>query len=100
MSDDSSLPLISTDDAASVPVFSCHVILTPPGDDGKIVGRTANLSEISASGATERDVLKSLMQQFKTRVKQSLDAGQPVPFLDPPQTPGQGEVERFIPVHL
>lgn len=100
MSDDSSLPLISTDEAASVPVFNCHVILSPATDDGKIVGRAANLPEISASGPTERDVLRSVMQQFKTRVKESMDAGQPVSFLDPPQTPGQGEVERFIPVHL
>lgn len=100
MTDSNDLPVLTPQDLNPVPVFSCHVILGAPDQRGTIAGRTANLPDISAHGATERDVLTSLMKQFKDTVGGLHERGESIPFLDPPESPGEGEVERFIPVHL
>lgn len=100
MSDVNPLPLISAADSNSVPVFTCHVILSPADENGQLKGRTANLPGITAVGAAERDVLRSILEQFKSSVQKYSAMQQPVPFVDPPERPGAGEVERFIPMHL
>ncbi|MEQ9410164.1 MAG: hypothetical protein RIK87_20685 [Fuerstiella sp.] len=94
------LPLISEGDGQNVPVYSCHVILSRPDNTGRLSGRTANLAGISAEGTSERDVLTSIMKQFKAAVQRYAQSNQSIPFLDPPEAPGPGDVERFIPVHL
>ena len=100
MNEDNSLPLVSESECNPVPVFNCHIILTKPDDSGRIHGRTANLGEITASGFSERDVLTSLMKQFKTIVQQHTQANTAIPWIQPAETPQENEVERFIPVHL
>jgi predicted RNase H-like HicB family nuclease len=100
MNDKSPLPLVSVADCNPVPVFNCQIILTQPDEHGRRHGRVANLAEISAAGNSERDVLTALMKQFKAVVQQLHQNQKPIPWIDPPEKPGPGEVERFIPVHL
>ncbi|APZ93858.1 hypothetical protein [Fuerstiella marisgermanici] len=100
MSDSNNLPLLSEADVNPVPVFNCHVILSPADDAGRIQARVANFPDITAAGSTERDVLTSVMKQFKKTVMQLRADGKPLPWIDPPETPAEGESERFIPVHL
>ncbi|MEZ6132127.1 MAG: hypothetical protein R3C59_25990 [Planctomycetaceae bacterium] len=100
MNDTNPLPQISMADCQPVPVFNCHVILSPSDADGRRTGRVANLAGITATGVTERDLLTSVMKQFKAVIQQYIREEKPIPFVDPPETPRVGEVERFIPVHL
>ena len=100
MNDPNPLPLISSADCSPVPVFSCHVILSKPDENGRIQGRTANLPGISAAGSSERDVLTAVMKKFKAAVQEMSESGKNITFRDPPEQPADGEVERFIPVHL
>ncbi len=100
MSDSNPLPLLPQTSASSVPVFNCHVILSAPGENGRLKGRVANFPGITAEGSTERDVLTSVMKQFKGAVQQFTADGKDLPWIDPPDKPAAGEVERFIPVHL
>ena len=94
----SPLPLISESDCNPVPVFSCHVILTKVGD-GQLSGRVANLEGIVVKGASERDVLKAIVKQFKAAVQKYSATDEEIPWQDS-QPPAVGEFERFIPVHL
>lgn len=95
---DFNLPI--NDGAASVPVFDCHVILTPPEQPGEdFRARVANLSRISASAGTERDCLRKIVEQFKSFLKATLESSGRIEW-DPSQTPAAGEIERWIPVHL
>jgi hypothetical protein len=100
MNNQKPLPLISTSDCSPVPVFNCQVILSKPDDAGKRTGRVANLAGITAEGHSERDVLSSIKKQFKAAMQEYAKAQQAAPFLDPPELPQPGEVERFLPVHL
>lgn len=100
MNEKSPLPLISVADCNPIPVFNCMVILTQPDQHGRRHGRVANLAGITASGTSERDILTSIMKQFKAVVQKYSQDQQPIPFVDPPEKPKPGEVERFIPVHL
>lgn len=65
-----------------------------------MAGRIANLAGISGEGATERDVLIQLTKRFKATVQEYSQRQQPIPWIDPPETPGAGEMQRFIPIHL
>lgn len=100
MNNQNPLPLIATSDCSPVPVFNCQVILSKPDETGKRTGRVANLAGMTAQGYSERDVLTSITKQFKAKMKEYAAAGQQAPFVDPPELPLAGEVERFIPVHL
>lgn len=84
----------------SVPVFNCVAILSPIPGGTKLAGRIANLAGISGEGNTERDVLIQLTKRFKAAVQEYSQKQQPIPWIDPPETPGSGEMQRFIPVHL
>lgn len=95
-----SLPLISTSDCNPVPVYTCHVILNSSDPGGQLQGRTANLSGIAVAGRSERDVLTAIIRRFKEAIRKCAESQQPIPFIDPPEKPCQGESERFIPVHL
>jgi len=94
------LPQVSASDCNPVPVFNCQVIMGPPDDNGRREGRVANLAGITASGYSERDVLTAIAKTFKATVKSHVDNGTDIPFIDPPETPGPGEAQRFLPVHL
>lgn len=100
MNDPKPLPLISDAEINPVPVFNCQVILGKPDQSGRFHGRVANLAGISATGFSERDVLTSIMKQFKAAVKEYHESKTTIPFVEPPEVPGPDEAERFIPVHL
>ena len=100
MNDPNHLPLISESDCSPVPVFNCLIILSPSDEKGRRRGRVANLAGISAEGTSERDILTAIMKKFKTTVQECTQASRVIPWIDPPESPGEGEVERFIPVHL
>ena len=100
MNDSNPLPLISENDCSPVPVFNCLVILSSPDKHGHRRGRVANFPGITAEGTSERDILAALMKSFKAAIQQHSKSGQQIPWIDPPESPAPGEVERFIPVHL
>ena len=85
---------------AVVPVFDCHVILSTSSQPPAVRGRVANLPAITAEGAVERDVLMKLVAQFKAFLVDHRARQVEVPWQDPADEPGPGEVERWIPVHL
>lgn len=85
----------------AVPVYDCHVLLRRPSQSGEtFVARCAAAPEITAEGATEREVLQSLVIRFKYFVQEHRSLGQPIPWHIPEQTPEPGEVERWVSVHL
>jgi hypothetical protein len=84
----------------SVPVYNCVVILSPISGSSRLRGRIANLADIFAEGNSERDVLIQLSRQFKAVVQEHTRNSHPVPWIDPPESAGPGEQQRFIPVHL
>jgi predicted RNase H-like HicB family nuclease len=100
MSENDSLPLISGSDCSPVPVFNCQIILHRNETAGQIVGRVANLGGITAKGSTERDVLMQITKVFRLQVQTLTQEKTPIPWIDPPEQPGPGEVERFVPIHL
>jgi predicted RNase H-like HicB family nuclease len=89
---------IAGDGSMPVPVYDCHVILSPAAD-GTICARVSSLPEISARGRSERHVLQQIVQAFKAAVVHYRSAGEPIPWQPaPPLQPG--ETQRWIPVHL
>lgn len=86
---------------APVPVFDCHVLLTKPSSpEERWRARCSRAPHIVADGATERDTLMAIVSRFKFFVHEHHVRKEPIPWTDPPATPTNGEVERFIPVHL
>lgn len=100
MSDSNPLPQISEAESNPVPVFNCIVILTKPSDDGRQTGRVANLDGVTATGFSERDILTAIVKKFKTAVQEYTAKDQPIPWIESPEKPATGEVQRYIPVHL
>ena len=95
------LPLSTPDAHAGVPVFDCHVILTPPSaPDNGWHARTANLPGMTATGSTERDVLLAIVALFKKFVSDYHERAEPIPWQGEPEKPESDEQERWIPVHL
>jgi hypothetical protein len=82
-----------------VPVFNCivHVMQLPTGG---VRARVANLSGLECEAPHERAALATLVKQFKQQVITLMQAGQPIPWIEPPQPAEPGEQQRFIPVHL
>lgn len=83
-----------------VPVFDCHVIVTPDNGTGEVKLRCASLPQVTAAGPTERDALMQIVKRFKEFVRPYSEKSQPIPFSETPETPKPGESERWIPVHL
>ena len=95
----SDLP-IAGDGGMPVPVYDCRVILSPPDDSGTITARVASLPEITATGKVERDLLQRIVKDFKAALIRYRESGEAIPWQDPPESPAQGEQQRWIPVHL
>lgn len=82
-----------------VPVYDCHVILTPADADGLITARVSTLPEITARGQSERHILQSIVKDFKAALVRYRTAGQEIPW-QAASKPETGETQRWIPVHL
>jgi hypothetical protein len=85
---------------SDVPVFNCHVYVSPPDASGQVTARLANLPDIVGSGPRERDALRALVQNFKQAAAGYLALGQQVPWRSEPLPLGPGDVQRWVPVHL
>lgn len=94
------LPLSGGDGSPSVPVFDCHVIVSPPDDSGNVHARAVRLPGVTGVGSNEREALRSIVEAFKSEVKNYVEQGKSIPWSDTPDQPGDGEAERWIPVHL
>src|SRR5690606_19761347 len=89
---------IAGDGGMPVPVYDCHVILSPTAD-GTISARVSTLPQIVAYGRSERHVLQQIVKDFKATLVGYRNAGEPIPWQTaPPLQPG--ETQRWIPVHL
>jgi len=84
----------------SVPVYNCIVILTRDAQTGKTQGKVANVAGIDGAASSERDLLFLLTRKFRELLQTCSRENRPIPWLDPPATPGPGEQQRFIPIHL
>jgi predicted RNase H-like HicB family nuclease len=98
--DSNGLPIADDTSRAPVPVFDCRVILSPPDERGTIAARCTTLPSVTATGPDERQALRAIVEAFKAQVQTHLEAGEPIPWADPPETPQDGEAQRWIPVHL
>ena len=94
------LPESSCGSSGSVPVFNCIVILRKDPQTGRVSGRVANLAGLEAEASGERDLLFMLTRRFREFVQTAVRDGQTIPWKTPADQPGQGELQRFIPVHL
>lgn len=83
----------------AIPVYNCSVIISRL-DNGQIHGQVANLDGIEVSAVTEREILQQIVTQFKTTIGKYVEAGQEIPWLDPPRAAAPDQVEKLIPVHL
>ncbi len=86
--------------ASDVPVFDCHALLAGPDANGRYQARAANLPGVVGSGQTERQAMLSLVTAFKAIVADHRRNAEPIPWKQPSETPKDGEVERWISVHL
>lgn len=87
--------------SAAIPVFNCHVYLRrPTAENGLFQARCASASEVTSSGATERECLQSMVIRFKYFVQEHRAQGQPIPWVEPELPREADEVERWISVHL
>lgn len=82
-----------------VPVYDCHVILSAPDADGVMSARVSTLPEITACGRSERDILQTLVKEFKAALIRYRNDGTEIPWQEPAK-PQPGETQRWIPVHL
>jgi len=90
---------VTGDAVPNAPVFSCTIYVRQ-NDDGTVSGRVANLAGLTASGASERDVLSRLSREFKTQVMGLHQDGKEIPWIDSPTPAESDERVRSIPVHL
>jgi hypothetical protein len=83
------------------PVYDCRVVLTlPSGDEFNYRAFAGNLPHIEATGPTERDCLRDLVNRFKEALQKYREAEEPIPWTDPPIAPTSEQQQRWIPVHL
>jgi hypothetical protein len=85
---------------ADVPVYSCHIYLSPPDERGTITARGATLIEVVAQGRSEREALRNVVQKFKEAIFGYTSRGETIPWLAKPCPAEPGETQRFVPVHF
>ncbi len=84
----------------SVPVYNCHVLVSPRDEQGIVVARVATLADITGQGKTEREALQNVVGAFKSVVARHHQSGDPIPWLDRPLVPQPDQQQRWIAVHL
>jgi hypothetical protein len=98
-SDSTALPITDAPKSPDVPVFSCIVYVSPQAGGGVHV-RVANLPGLECDAANEREALRTIVANFKQRLKDLLQSKTTIPWIEPPSAAQPGEQKRFIPVHL
>lgn len=89
-----SLPQSET---AAVPVFNCVAYVSKK--DGRYIARNGHW-DVQCEAGSERVALQRLASEFKQRAAAAHQAGEELPFDDPPLPMRDDETERLIPVHL
>ena len=84
---------------ANVPVFSC-VVYVCPREGGGVRARVANLAGFECIASSEREALMKLVPAFKERIRELLQTGSEIPWVEPPVAKEPDEQERFVPLHL
>ncbi len=82
-----------------MPVFDCRVFVSH-SEAGPVVARCVNLADVEATGPSERDALRKVVDAFKAIVQDHHARGEAIPFIETDAKPGPNEQERWIPVHL
>ncbi len=90
----------TTEKPAQVPVFNCHIYLSEPAADGRVVARCATLPEVQAEGTSQREAMQNAVAAFKRAIAAYLERGEAVPLRSEPLPREAGEAERLIAVHL
>ncbi|HVC98122.1 MAG TPA: hypothetical protein VND64_30910 [Pirellulales bacterium] len=93
-------PNASNSPRADVPVYNCHVLVSPRDAEGWIVARSSTLPEVTARGRSEREALANLVAAFKTAILHHTADGGTVPWAAQPLEPRPGDQQRWIAVHL
>jgi hypothetical protein len=83
-----------------VPVFNCVLHVAEADAAGIITARAANLIGIVGEGRTKRQAIASAVAAFKAAAAAHHARGEAIPFLASPASPGPGETELLIAVHL
>ena len=81
-----------------VPTFPCIVYVRAV--PGGVIARVANFPGIEIRGSNERELLSRIVPEFKRQLAELHQHGNAIPWIDPIPDPAEGEVKRFIPVHL
>ncbi|MFT5528069.1 MAG: hypothetical protein ACI9G1_005486 [Pirellulaceae bacterium] len=85
-------------DAETIPVFSCQILISH--DSGKVVAESANIAGISATAKNEREALRTVVEELKSRLKEYQDRGETIPWLDPATKPSDQQQVRWMALHL
>jgi hypothetical protein len=83
-----------------VPVFNCVLNVGPGESAGQFVAQGANLRAVRCVGKTEREALAGAVAAFKALVSEAHTSGVQLPWIDPPEAPQPGQVQRLVAVHL
>lgn len=84
---------------ADVPSFGC-IVYVARRDGGGVRVRVANLPGIVVDASDERSALAKVVPAFKKAVREFVQSGEPIPWVDPPDAITENEQKRFLPVHL
>ncbi|PHS11823.1 MAG: hypothetical protein COA78_09040 [Blastopirellula sp.] len=85
--------------AQEIPVYSCCVLVRKSEGSG-YHARVANLADITVQGSSERDVLQKITTTIKSSLKNWVQSGGTIPWVDPPAEKLESEQERFLAIHL
>ncbi|TWT54752.1 hypothetical protein Pla22_24040 [Rubripirellula amarantea] len=81
------------------PAFGC-IVYVRALDGGKVAARVMNLDGFEVEASNEREAMSKLVPLFRTRVKEMHESGEEIPWIESYRAPDEGEVKRFLPVHL
>lgn len=86
--------------AQAIPVYNCHVYLTPADAEGKVRARAATLQDLSVEATSERDALHKMVLAIKQELTRYEKLGESLPWTDRPLDKRDDEVERWVAIHL
>lgn len=68
--------------------------------EGQFIARAAELAELTATGATQREAIQRATALVKEVVRRQHAAGEPIPWLPAPLEKQADEHEVYLAVHL
>ncbi|MEM9366613.1 MAG: hypothetical protein AAGD07_11505 [Planctomycetota bacterium] len=81
------------------PAYGC-IIYIRSLESGGVAARVANLTGLQIEARNEREALSKLVPLFRDRMAAAQAAGEVLELETNPAPPKEGEVKRFLPVHL